>query len=620
MGRSWDKDKGGMLEWVNWLSAVMAEALRVMKPGACGVVWSIPRTCGWTQLALEMAGFRVIDSIAILNGSGFPKAQDLYGKIAEIQALEMYNLIDSIKRELHQCVKKNNASIAQSLFINKQGNPLNNGSCDNFALMFVAENPCLPIDRLKTVKIADKSLQKKQTATGTNTRKSDFVAGNALESLDAQHQRLLAVIADLQSLGHLHIKEGGFIAQENANPQIKQLPNHVTIAELSSPSQNLTQYCTKVFSVPVTVPMLECVQTTVTIKVEEALKIGNGNQVFLSPADINALCVAAIEGLKLTILSQSKTFQNFDTTFQTECASAINVTITKSIEECLISSMVNTAERKNAENQKQWDGWKTPALKPAHESWFLVQKPISEGNIARNVLTWGVGGLNIEAARIEGKITYKMSSVGSVGAGRERGCNVYDRGDGKTPDGRDYKKVVERQQRYAEEAKLTPPKTVSGRFPANCILIHSLECTPDGCADHCPVTVLGEQNQNSPARYFKQLPHDPDTFKYFTKASKRDRTCNGMVDNKHPTVKSTALMEYFCKLLCPPGGVVLDPFGGSGSTALGALMAGMDYLLIEQDADSVEVANARIEAWQFQNSTEQPTLKNNLANSKGGDD
>ena len=61
MGNSWDHHKGGRAEWVAWMAEVMRECHRVMKPGAHGLVWAIPRTSHWTATALEDAGFEVRD-------------------------------------------------------------------------------------------------------------------------------------------------------------------------------------------------------------------------------------------------------------------------------------------------------------------------------------------------------------------------------------------------------------------------------------------------------------------------------------------------------------------------------------------------------------------------------
>lgn len=70
----WDSDKGGSKQWIDWMRQVMSECLRVMKPGAHGLVWALPRTSHWTATALEDAGFRVKDCVQHLFGSGFPKS------------------------------------------------------------------------------------------------------------------------------------------------------------------------------------------------------------------------------------------------------------------------------------------------------------------------------------------------------------------------------------------------------------------------------------------------------------------------------------------------------------------------------------------------------------------
>jgi hypothetical protein len=68
--------------------------------------------------------------------------------------------------------------------------------------------------------------------------------------------------------------------------------------------------------------------------------------------------------------------------------------------------------------------------------------------------------------------------------------------------------------------------------------------------------------------------------------------------NHHPTVKSIALMRYLCRLVTPPGGVVLDPFAGSGTTGCAAVLEGLHFLGVEQDPEYVAIARARIGAWE----------------------
>jgi hypothetical protein len=76
MQKKWDQDRGGRDQWIAWLETIARECLRVMKPGAHGLVWALPRTSHWTATALENAGFEIRDRISHLFGSGFPKSVD----------------------------------------------------------------------------------------------------------------------------------------------------------------------------------------------------------------------------------------------------------------------------------------------------------------------------------------------------------------------------------------------------------------------------------------------------------------------------------------------------------------------------------------------------------------
>jgi len=229
---------------------------------------------------------------------------------------------------------------------------------------------------------------------------------------------------------------------------------------------------------------------------------------------------------------------------------------------------------------QQWAGWGT-ALKPAHEPIVLARKPLI-GTVAANVLEFGTGGLNIDGSR-----------VGS-GTGETKVVNY--------PDirGNNYNNA---------NGSVEYTVTSQGRFPANIIHDGSDEVT----------ALLGE-----PARFF-----------YCAKASKRDRnegldgfegqsigakgnglaricaTCSASTiqgcecpdrtyvnptrQNHHPTVKPTDLMRYLVKLIAPPGGTVLDPFTGSGSTGKGAVIEGFTFVGIELDPDYVAIATARIQ-------------------------
>ena len=212
---------------------------------------------------------------------------------------------------------------------------------------------------------------------------------------------------------------------------------------------------------------------------------------------------------------------------------------------------------------QQWDGWGT-ALKPAVEPIILARKPF-KGTVAANVLEWGTGAINVDGCRVGDEIVT---------------INTWDNGAKPFGDGAGNPYTGRQQQ---------------GRFPAN--LIH------DGSDD-------ATAGMGDASRYF-----------YCAKASKKDRDaglrewretttddgrtkpienpylrCNTERKNHHPTVKPTDLMTYLCRLITPPGGTVLDPFNGSGSTGKAAVREGFNYIGCELDPEYVEIARARIEA------------------------
>lgn len=88
----WDKDKGGRQEWTEWLEQILKECHRVLKPGAHGFVWAIPRTSHWTATALENSGFEIKDVITHVFGSGFPKSQSLDKMIQNSRRLDFTNI------------------------------------------------------------------------------------------------------------------------------------------------------------------------------------------------------------------------------------------------------------------------------------------------------------------------------------------------------------------------------------------------------------------------------------------------------------------------------------------------------------------------------------------------
>ena len=231
---------------------------------------------------------------------------------------------------------------------------------------------------------------------------------------------------------------------------------------------------------------------------------------------------------------------------------------------------------------KPWDGWGS-SLKPAWEPIVLAMKPL-DGTFAKNAHRYGVAGLNIDGSRI------------GVGKG---GC-------------RDGEKTA--TKRYADRGSTNFAPTpgprggdAKGRWPANLLLDEQAGEMLDrqsgerpGCRSRSGAKPESKFRPGQ-GKYMPQGPIYPDAggasrFFYCAKANKRDRTCDGQVENKHPTVKPRSLMEYLCRLVTPPGGgLILDPFMGSGSTGIGALSTGNRFVGIELEPESFQTARRRIE-------------------------
>ena len=221
-------------------------------------------------------------------------------------------------------------------------------------------------------------------------------------------------------------------------------------------------------------------------------------------------------------------------------------------------------------------------LKPAAEHWILVKAPgeLRELRIEENRIGTEIGGWGGGAA---GGATWTSDNCGLAKAGDAR--------------------------------------PVMGRWPANFALSHSDDCT-DTCVEDCPVRLLDGQSlangmhSAGVARVYetdretegatsilsgtsvRKQGHKGDSggvsrFFYVAKASTKERSAGLPDRNSHPTVKSVALMRHLIRLVAAPGSLILDPFTGSGSTAVAALQEGCRFVGIEQDPQHVETARLR---------------------------
>jgi site-specific DNA-methyltransferase (adenine-specific) len=235
------------------------------------------------------------------------------------------------------------------------------------------------------------------------------------------------------------------------------------------------------------------------------------------------------------------------------------------------------------DDAQKWEGWGT-AVKPAWEPICLARKPLAEKSVAANVLAHGVGGINIDACRIEGV-----------------GNKTFERSAGDRS-----------RENYRTGTTVgSATETSLGRWPANFCHDGSdevLACFPESGGQLAPISstapsaktsnVYGKMSRAGEASAERRYAEDGATnfaalpgarrsdsgsaarFFYSAKADGEDR-----LGSKHPTVKPVDLMRWLVRMVTPPGGVVLDPFAGTGTTGAAAFYEGFSAVLIEREEE-----------------------------------
>ena len=236
---------------------------------------------------------------------------------------------------------------------------------------------------------------------------------------------------------------------------------------------------------------------------------------------------------------------------------------------------------------REWDGWKT-GLKPATEFVVMARKPY-EGATVDSVLENGTGALNIDATRIgtdEAKFNDSVAYGGKEGTNPEK-YGEYDRGGDveyeDPPEGRYPSNVIFDEvaadaldREVGESSSNVREATGNAKMnPGGTNAMREMP-TPD-------TQDRGFNDSGGPSRYF-----------YTSKASRSERTDDGAIENDHPTVKPVDLMKWLVRLVTREDQVVLDPFAGSGTTAVAAKDLGREFVAIERQAKYVSLAQARI--------------------------
>jgi DNA modification methylase len=310
-------------------------------------------------------------------------------------------------------------------------------------------------------------------------------------------------------------------------------------------------------------------------------------------------------------------------------------------------------------SENDWEGWGT-ALKPANEPICVARKPLSEKSVALNVLKWGTGGINIDGCRIGSETimtNMKNTKGGLYNLGNEDRTNEVENtfNEGRFPaniileclcdeviKGEKGEPRIGRKGGLNESEfsrAISPNPEHISKWPNDKGDIHT---NPD-----CPCYIMDNQSgvsksqngttktkiTNKEANWFRNSGGDEEQrwgfgdkggasrFFYQAKVSKAERNLGldhfedktihddknkyGLdkfntlpKKNNHPTVKPVNLMTYLCRLITPPNGIVLDPFVGSGSTGIAALLEGFDFIGMDLDTDYIKIADSRIKNYE----------------------
>lgn len=233
-------------------------------------------------------------------------------------------------------------------------------------------------------------------------------------------------------------------------------------------------------------------------------------------------------------------------------------------------------QREMLDKDNPWFGWGTE-LRPTWEPISILRKP-PQGSVADNVLRWGTGAMNIDATRIESGERDAIATYIPEGQGDAHGLALTK-----------HQQVV--------------GKTSLGRWPADALFSHTPDCRRDLCDPRCAVAAL-EREYEGTAKFF-----------YCPKADRREKDFGiGVKANTVKSVKPVSVCRWVIQLLLPPGGLLLDPYMGSGSIGLGLIrLAGTPIRLagnapeavrldgrfigVDTEPAYVEFAEKRFDAW-----------------------
>lgn len=593
MGKKWDDDKGGRKQWIAWMSDVMREALRVMKPGAHGLVWALPRTSHWTATALEDAGFEIRDIISHLFGSGFPKSLDISKAIDKLAGAEREVIP---RRKLGQIsdatdvIKgwKNSSDNSKTFDPNavtpeaKQWQGWGTALKPAVEMWCLIRKPCsektvaanvllhgvggINIDASRIGGMPDDRNRSPGTRSGKSNAMNDF---KRPEFFPNAHGRFPANLIFSHSPGCVDVgtkKLGSGDRTIGGTP--RKTEGHIATGSPDR-SNALMNYGTE------TVAAWECEEgCAVRLLDEQSLAAGmhgagksRSPGGWDSPSGIFGIGGGDFGGArKGDSGGASRFFKCFargtNTSWQglkdSQNASIVEV-YSDNIKKQIVSVLEAVLKRVDLEDKQLKDS-----------TLLFTKETLLQLNSKEEL---DLPTMKSIAQRYWQELKHIENSNNNLASYAEILSLT------------DIMKIIPNLSKYdgsAEDAtlKATPKNSALGEKVSGSRFIY------------CAKPSKREKNLGLGDEVKEKQGARPNSKDNTGKFPDHDHRESG--GNNHPTVKSTRLMSYLINMITPPQGVVLDPFLGSGSTGVSAITDGFDFIGIEKDAEYMEIAKRRI--------------------------
>ncbi len=582
----WDYDVPSIELW--------QQVLRVLKPGGHLLAFGGCRTYHRMVVNIEDAGFEIRDQLQWIFGSGFPKSHDI-SKAIDKSVGEVREVISHTGNKNPQVVNRNALDYGGSTGKAK------NGLKDGFDITVPAtesakqwegwgtalkpsNEPIIWAKKPLTVVPVNVILQVQSiigvlvclSLSSVKYAESLLKLSLVEQSKGVVSARLLAALDHINGSDAQLEKTAMFKSPETAKIILNIAELWRTILNINYAKQNTFTTSTAIeltTELKILVSLISpIIQDIIT---PEGMRL-LGEQLTVNTA-VKSLNVSAVKCSNITSVQELATLLMGQSN-----ASNVEQNFT------LAAHLANTVLRGAIINLDE-------KIRPANEPIVLARKPLSEKNIAANVLAHGTGGINIDGCKIE--LDEKAKSM--LGKAKQR-TNKKD----------DIHHKYSEEQRVDIDAPIDTFKE-SGRWPANVIMDseagamldeQSGVLTSGAIEAHQKIkesqsVAMSGKNYARTSNGFPASSGGASRFFYCAKVSKAERNAGlpeGM-ENKHPTLKPVALMRYLCRLVTPPNGTVLDPFMGSGSTGIAAKQEEFHFIGIEREREFYEIATARIE-------------------------